>query len=259
MSRRSALTAVPALLVAALLGGCGGQDATPTPATTPSATSPATATAVPPASGSPTAGPGGTAVVARARGSLAVFGSPQDAAPTQTLPATTTFGTPRVLLVAEVGQGPSQGWLQVLLPVRPNGATGWVRADDVELRDVALEVRVDLAGRALTVLDAGQQVLSTKTAIGDHDHPTPTGRFYVVDKLRTPDAQGPYGPYALGLSAHSEVLTEFGGGDGQVGIHGTNVPSSIGRAASHGCLRVDNAIVEKLAHLLPLGTPVTIS
>jgi lipoprotein-anchoring transpeptidase ErfK/SrfK len=147
----------------------------------------------------------------------------------------------------------------VLLPVRPNGTTGWIRADEVELRDVTLEVEINLDAREMTVSDAGEELLTTPTAIGDPDHPTPAGRFYVVDKLETPDPGGVYGPYALGLSARSDVLTEFGGGDGQVGIHGTNVSASIGQAVSHGCLRVDNEVIEQLAHLLPLGTPVTIS
>jgi lipoprotein-anchoring transpeptidase ErfK/SrfK len=80
----------------------------------------------------------------------------------------------------------------------------------------------------------------------------------VTDKLDTGEPAGPYGPYALGLSAYSEVLTEFAGGDGQVGIHGTNVPSSIGEAASRGCLRVPNDVVERLARILPLGTPVIV-
>jgi hypothetical protein len=197
--------------------------------------------------------------VARASGRLKVYASPGDDRPARTLRPTTDFGTPTVLLVSEIGAAAADGWLEVLLPVRPNGTTGWIRAAGVELRDVAFEVRIDLAARELVVLRAGERLLATTTAIGEPSHPTPTGRFFLVDKLATPDPDGAYGPYALGLSAHSEVLTEFGGGDGQVGIHGTDAPVSIGKAVSHGCLRVDNAIIERLAHLLPLGTPVTIS
>lgn len=251
-------------LVAVLAVGCGGQpaltaEAVPSPTLTPTAT--AEPRPAPPSAPDPTpevAAPD-PALVARAEGALAVHTAPGDPTPVSTLPATTAFGTPTVALVAEVGEGSADGWLQVLLPVRPNGATGWIRADDVELRDVTLEVRVDLAARELVVLDAGTEVLATPTAIGDAEHPTPTGRFYVVDKLESPDPDGAYGPYAIGLSAHSEVLTEFAGGDGQVGIHGTNAPSSIGQDVSHGCMRIDNDLIEELAHLLPLGTPVTIS
>ena len=183
---------------------------------------------------------------------------PGDRQPIIILPATTGFGSPTVVLVSTVGAGARDGWLEVLLPVRPNGTTGWVRTADVDLRTVALEVRIDLAARELTVLDDGHELLTTATAIGEPANPTPTGRFFVVDKLETPDPRGPYGPNAIGLSARSDVLTEFAGGDGQIGIHGTNTPDSIGRPVSHGCLRVANGVIERLAHLLPLGTPVTI-
>jgi lipoprotein-anchoring transpeptidase ErfK/SrfK len=195
------------------------------------------------------------AVVARATDHLDVHDAPGSDTVTHTLEATTSFGTDTVLLVHEV----DGDWLEVLLPVRPNGTTGWIHAEDVEVSEVELHVKVDLDARELTVVDAGEEVLTTQVAIGDADHPTPTGSFFVTDKLDTGDPDGPYGPYAIGLSARSDVLTEFAGGDGQVGIHGTNVPSSIGQAASHGCIRVDNEVIEQLAHLLPLGTPVTVS
>lgn len=199
------------------------------------------------------------ALVARAEGELDVYDLPGAHTPSRTLPATTAFGSPRALLVAVVGVGHDDGWLEVFLPVRPNGTTGWIRADAVELRTVAWHVTVDLDARELAVLDADEVVLTASVAIGDVDHPTPTGLFFITDKLDTADPGGPYGPYALGLSAWSDVLTEFAGGDGQVGIHGTDAPSSIGRAASHGCIRVENAVIEELARLLPLGTPVLIS
>jgi len=267
-SRRGprALAAATAVAVALLLAGCGdraqpaaagagGPPVTATPSAevtaTPSAATTATADA-----GTQAATPA-PALVARATGRLPVFDAPEGA-PVKTLPATTGFGSRTVALVIEDGDAVADGWLEVLLAGRPNGATGWVSADDVELREVALEVRVDLDARTITVLDGGEQLLTTATAIGDRDHPTPAGRFYVVDKLETPDPDGAYGPFAIGLSARSEVLTEFGGGDGQIGIHGTNAPDSIGRAVSHGCLRVDNEVITQLADLLPLGTPVTI-
>jgi lipoprotein-anchoring transpeptidase ErfK/SrfK len=76
--------------------------------------------------------------------------------------------------------------------------------------------------------------------------------------LRPPDPRGFYGPYAFGLSAYSPVYTSFAGGDGQVGIHGTDNPGAIGRDVSHRCIRVANAVVARLARRLPLGTPVAI-
>ncbi|HZA00040.1 MAG TPA: L,D-transpeptidase [Acidimicrobiales bacterium] len=194
-------------------------------------------------------------LVARADADVAVFAQPGDAAPSQTLPATTGFGSPRALLVEAV----DGDWLEVLLPTRPNGSTGWIRRADVELRRVDEAIEIDLASHALRLVVDDEVVVTASAAIGTTDNPTPTGRFYVVDKLATGDPANPYGPFALGLSGHSDVLTEFAGGDGQVGIHGTNDPSSIGQAVSHGCVRVPNEVITQLSDLVPLGTPVVIS
>ena len=265
IARRSprALLVAAGVTVALLLTGCGDGSAPAAAVSTGSGPGTASATPDPGATASPaaevTAAPVPVpALVARATGALPVFDAP-DGDIVRTLPATTGFGSRTVALVTEAGDAAADGWFEVLLPGRPNGATGWVSVDDVELREVALEVRVDLDARTVAVLDRGEQLLTTSTAIGDPDHPTPTGRFYVVDKLETPDPGGAYGPFAIGLSARSDVLTEFGGGDGQIGIHGTNAPDSIGRAVSHGCLRIDNDVITRLADLLPLGTPVTIT
>lgn len=199
------------------------------------------------------------ALVARADDEIAVFAEPGDAQPAQTLPARTPFGSPTVLLVTEEGTGDRDGWLEVRLPVRPNDGIGWIDRDDVTVAPVAFEVSVDLDDKRLTVTENGDELLATTTGTGSAQYPTPTGRFFITDKIKTKNATGPYGPYALGLSAHSDVLTQFMGGKGQIGIHGTNDPASIGAAASHGCMRIDNALIERLARLLPLGTPVTIS
>jgi lipoprotein-anchoring transpeptidase ErfK/SrfK len=192
-------------------------------------------------------------LVARADGELAV--SPEaGAAPSHRLSVTTEFGSPRALVVLD-----QEGdWLHVALPDRPNASTGWIARADVELREIDERIEVDLTARTLTLLDGGEVVLTTPIAVGSPDAPTPTGDFYVVDKLATGDPHDTYGPFALGLSAHSEVLTEFAGGDGQVGIHGTNDPASIGQAISHGCVRVPNDVAVALDARLHLGTPVTI-
>jgi lipoprotein-anchoring transpeptidase ErfK/SrfK len=255
-SRRAHVRAVAAAVLSAavLITGCGRADPAPSTDATP---------AVQAVVDTPDASAGtasdDAAVAARVDGEIAVYDEPGADAPARTLPATTDFGTPTVVLVTQIGAGPSEGWAEVLLPVRPNGSTGWIRSDDVELHDITLEVEVDLEARRLTVRDDGEELLSTATAIGDPEHPTPTGRFYVVDKLQSPNPGGAYGPFAMGLSAYSNVLTEFAGGDGQVGIHGTNAPASVGQPVSHGCMRVDNAVITELTDILPLGTPVTIS
>jgi len=171
-----------------------------------------------------------------------------------TLAATTDFGTARVLLVEEE----LDGWVKVRLPTRPNHRTGWVPASAVVVEDLELSVHVDLSTRSLTVRDGEQTLLATAVAIGTAENPTPVGTFYITDKLESVDPDGAYGPFALGLSGHSETLTEFSGGDGQIGLHGTNDPASIGDDASHGCIRTPNEVIEQLAALLPLGTPVHI-
>lgn len=172
-----------------------------------------------------------------------------------TLSPTTELGSKTTLLVV----GEQDDWVQVLLPVRPNGATGWLRKADVELKGNDMAVAVDLATRKVTVTKAGEVVVEAEAAIGAGKTPTPTGTFSVTDLVETEGSGSAYGPYAIGLSGHSETLSEFGGGDGQIGLHGTNDPSSIGQAVSHGCVRVPNDIVTQIVQLVPLGTPVVIS
>jgi lipoprotein-anchoring transpeptidase ErfK/SrfK len=94
--------------------------------------------------------------------------------------------------------------------------------------------------------------------VGRAATPTPAGQFYVTELLRPPNARGAYGPYAFTLSAYSNVYQRFGSGDGAVGLHGTNEPRSLGADASHGCVRVSNDVIQRLAATLPLGTPVVI-
>lgn len=169
-----------------------------------------------------------------------------------TMSSTTEYGTNRVLL-AEASEG---DWVRVRLPMRPNHTTAWVAADQVRLENVEPTVEVDLASRTLTVRSAGTVLAQATVAVGSEEYPTPRGTFYITDKLETPDPGGAYGPYALGLSGYSETLSEFGGGNGQIGIHGTNDQSSLGQAVSHGCIRLPNDVVTLLAEVLPLGTPV---
>ncbi len=122
-----------------------------------------------------------------------------------------------------------------------------------------MAVEVSLSDHVMRVTRDGQVAVETPVAIGTDATPTPTGRFYVTDVIDTGKPDGAYGPFALGLSAHSDVLDQFAGGDGQIGIHGTNQPDSIGTSASHGCVRVPNEVITALAGNIPLGTPVTIT
>lgn len=146
---------------------------------------------------------------------------------------------------------------KVQLPVRPTGSTGWVRAVDVRLRAVHTRIAVDLSQRRITLFRGGRIVLVTTAVIGAPSTPTPTGRFYVNQRLLTSNPTGAYGPGAVGISAFSPVLLNWAQG-GPIAIHGTNAPDMIGFAVSHGCLRIRNVDIRRLLRLAEEGTPVEI-
>ncbi len=113
---------------------------------------------------------------------------------------------------------------------RPNGSTGYIRKDQVVTYTTPFRIDIDLNPRSLKVYECGNEIMSTKIAIGKPKAPTPTGSFFLVDLLRPPKGPtGPYGPYAFGISGFSNVYQTYGGGDGRVGIHGTNAPSAARR------------------------------
>ncbi len=148
-------------------------------------------------------------------------------------------------------------WYRVKLPIRPNGVTGFIRAHTVEVGRVRTRILVDLSARRLTLFRRGKPVLRTTVAIGSSATPTPTGRYYVNQRLIPADPSGPYGPAALGVSAYSNVLTGWTQG-GPIGIHGTNEPWSIGKAVSNGCIRLSNPVLRRLFDQTRAGTPVII-
>jgi hypothetical protein len=148
-------------------------------------------------------------------------------------------------------------WYRVQLPLRPNGITGWVRARDVEVAPVTTRIEVDLSARSVTLFDRGRRVLSTTAAIGSSATPTPTGRYYINQRLIPTDTSGPFGPGALGISAFSPVLTGWAQG-GPIAIHGTNRPELIGQAVSNGCIRVRNDVLRRLFARSLAGTPVLV-
>jgi lipoprotein-anchoring transpeptidase ErfK/SrfK len=145
----------------------------------------------------------------------------------------------------------------VQIPKRPNGVTAWVPARQVEIERVTTRIVVDLSAKRVTLFDHGRRVLSSKAAIGAPATPTPTGSFYVNQRLIPTDKNGPFGPGALGVSAFSNVLTGWTQG-GPIAIHGTNAPWSIGKAVSNGCVRIPNQLMTKLFALALGGTPVLI-
>lgn len=145
----------------------------------------------------------------------------------------------------------------VQIPKRPNGVTGWVPAGQVKVARVSARIVVDLSQRRVTLYREGKNVLSTPAAIGAAATPTPTGRFYVNQRLIPLDRSGPFGPGAVGISAFSNVLTGWTQG-GPIAIHGTNAPWSIGKAVSNGCIRIPNRMLRRVFAQALGGTPVLI-
>jgi len=153
--------------------------------------------------------------------------------------------------------GCAVAWYRVQLPVKPNGSVGFVRAADVDVAPVATRIVVDLSDRRLTLYRSGRAELAATVAVGSPATPTPTGRYYVNQRLVPEDVNGPFGPGAVGISAFSNVLTGWTQG-GPIAIHGTNAPWSIGRAVSDGCVRLPNATLRRVFREAVAGTPVII-
>ncbi len=158
---------------------------------------------------------------------------------------------------ALLGEDCRPAWYHVQLPLWPNGTTGYVRARDVTVYTVPTRIVVDLSQRRLTFYRLGRPRLQVAAGIGAPLTPTPTGSFYVDQRLVPSDPDGPFGPGAIGISAFSEVLRDWPQG-GPIAIHGTNEPWSVGKAASHGCVRVRNEVLRRLFEATPAGTPVVI-
>ena len=151
-------------------------------------------------------------------------------------------------------------WLRVRLPVKPNGTTGWVKASSLsELQPVQTWLRISTKTFKATLIKNGKRVFSASIGVGQPQWPTPKGQFYVRARLEKYGAKGSfYGPLAFVTSATSPTLTDWPGG-AVVGIHGTSEPGLIPGKISHGCVRLKNADILKLAKLMPVGTPITIT
>ncbi len=148
-------------------------------------------------------------------------------------------------------------WYRVQLPKKPNGRTAFIRARALRVETVSTRIVIDVSERRLTLYRSAKPVLTATVAVGSPSTPTPTGRFYVNQRLVPADAGGPFGPGAIGISAFSNVLTGWTQG-GPVAIHGTNEPWSIGRSVSNGCIRLPNATLSKVFRITLAGTPVII-
>jgi L,D-transpeptidase catalytic domain len=150
-------------------------------------------------------------------------------------------------------------WIDVTLPQRPNGVTGWVEARALgALHIVGGYLLVSRSQFRATLYDrAGRIRWSARVGVGRASLPTPAGHFYVREKLKAVDSPV-FGPYAIGTSAYAPALSEWPGG-GIIGVHGTDEPQLIPGDPSHGCVRMRNADITRLWHLIAIGTPIDIT
>lgn len=192
------------------------------------------------------------------RALLARAAPARDAAPVAAVSTRTPEGTTNILQLLGTARLEATGlWQGVRLAVLPNGTTGWVPRSGLG-GSVLLDTRlvVDRALFRAALFRDGVQVFSAPIGVGQAQSPTPTGEFYVRDML-TRYRSRTYGPIAFGTSARSAAITDWPAG-GYIGIHGTDQPSLIPGAISHGCIRMRNADILRLAALMPVGTPVIV-
>ncbi|HEV7938458.1 MAG TPA: L,D-transpeptidase [Solirubrobacteraceae bacterium] len=149
-------------------------------------------------------------------------------------------------------------WLEVMLPGRPDGSTGWIAKEGTRELVTGWRILVDLGARRVTVYHDGREARAFRAVVGKRSTPTPTGQFFVEETVQLQPGEAD-GPFALALSARSNVLQEFEGGPGQIGIHGRQgLGGTLGRAESHGCIRLATASIDWLAVRVGPGTPVKI-
>lgn len=177
-------------------------------------------------------------------------------------PTALIAGGPNQLLIVGRRSVGGREFLKVRLPVRPNGATGWVNRDAVVILRARYSIRVRLGSRRVEVLRGGRVVRRIGAVVGKPSTPTPTGSFAISEIVPQRGNGGFYGPFVLTLTAFSNVLEKFDGGPGRVAIHGrggASLRDPLGSARSHGCIRVDNGQALWLARNIEPGTPVTIT
>ena len=226
-------------------GGTSQPAASPSPTTTPVAATPT---------------PAPRWQVAKAVGPVVAFAYK---APSTSSPVRQRFGKtnandfPSVFLVRSVRQVGGVTWYNVWLPIRPNESRGWIREGSVAIYTTSAKIVIKLAERRLIVYRRGLLLGEFKVAVGSPALPTPTGIYYINQKLRPTTSGGAYGVLALGISAYQPKLANWPQG-GPVAIHGTNQDALIGQAVSHGCVRMHNADVLKVNAWVPTGSPVVI-
>jgi lipoprotein-anchoring transpeptidase ErfK/SrfK len=167
----------------------------------------------------------------------------------------TDYRVQEILAVASVTAPNGTPWYRISVPMRPNGTYGYIPAADVSLTPTVAQIVVDVSSRTIDVYKHDNHVWHGKVAVGAPGMETPLGHYYVAAAFKP--VNDPFlGVWALETTAYSK-LTDWPGG-GVVGIHGTNAPWLLGKAVSHGCVRVSNQTASKLHMLTPVGTPIWI-
>ena len=237
---------------------CGGSDGSGSAQSAPTTAAP---TVTLPETTTTTLPPNASRIAQVTVPTLSVYDQPGALMPSRTFPNPwlvnndARYPVPQVFLAEAVQP---DGWVQILLPIRPNGSTGWVHATDVKIVVNTYRIMVSLSAHQITVYNGASVYYQGPVAVGAPATPTPTGSYFIRVLQQAPDPNTVYGPYAYGLSSHSDVLTDFNGGDGEIGIHGNDDASGLGHSVSHGCIRMDNAAITNLTKVLPLGTPVDV-
>jgi lipoprotein-anchoring transpeptidase ErfK/SrfK len=207
------------------------------------------------------AGAQATQQLAVLRTTHAAHRAPAAASPQIALVPATTPITGEQTTLPVIGHSTGPGgvrWLQVMLPGRPDGLTGWIAQQDTRKLTTGWRILVNLAARRIRVYREGHTVRTFQAVVGKPSTPTPTGQFFVQETVQMQPGQAG-GPFALALSARSNVLQEFEGGPGQIGIHGRDdLGGTLGNAESHGCIRLATTSIDWLATRIGPGTPVTI-
>ena len=170
------------------------------------------------------------------------------------LDANQNFSRRLVFLVID-SSGPR---LKVQLPVRPNGATGYVDRGGMTIKTRGYYIKVDLSEHKLTLYKEGVEMFTNPVATGTSATPTPIGKFYLAELAKVTTKNSDYGPWAFGVAAFSDKITRFKNRPGQIGLHGTNHPQDLGKEVSHGCIRIANATITKMASTVPQGTPIEV-
>ncbi len=196
--------------------------------------------------------------VGKAVGPVTVYTRPSAAARVKTkLGKVNQNGYPTLVLVDTTREVGGKVWYRVWIAMRPNGSRGWVPEGKLAFYKTSAKITIDLSERKLRVYRRGELLGTYPVAVGKPGLSTPTGFYFINQKLKPPSPDGAYGVLAIGISAFQPKLAYWAQG-GPVAIHGTNEDYLIGKAVSHGCVRMHNKDVLAVSRYVPAGSPVEI-